>query len=133
MKVLVDSDALFAIYFARDALHDKASFKLRELVGNKDELVVTNLVLQEIVTIISSRLGQSQALEFLIDTEKTDLRVIFVDEPMTEEIWNLFRRQTKKGTSFVDCANVMVCKSLKLDKIFSFDKFYKRVGLEMVQ
>ncbi|MDO8658237.1 MAG: hypothetical protein Q7K55_05840 [Candidatus Levybacteria bacterium] len=37
-----------------------------------------------------------------------------------------------KGTFFIDCANMAVMRYLKVTKIFSFDKIYKRNGFELI-
>lgn len=123
MKILVDSDALFALYFVDDASHLKAK-RILETFSRDDDFFATNLVLQESVTVISRKLGQKQALDFLEKFKKTNVREIFTNQKLTAKAWPIFRKQTKKGTSFVDCANVVAFKELKMDKIFSFDKFY---------
>lgn len=123
MKILIDSDALFALYFIDDTNHLKAK-KILGTFSKKDELFVTNLVLQESVTVISRKIGQKQALDFLKKFEKTNTREIFVDRTFTAKVWRIFKKQTKKATSFIDCANLAIAQELKIDKIFSFDKFY---------
>lgn len=124
MRILIDSDALFALYFIDDANHQKAK-KILEPFSKEDELFVANLVLQESATVISRKIGQNQALDFLKKFEKTNAREIFLDRRLTAKTWQIFKEQTKKGTSFIDCANLAIAKELKMDKIFSFDKFYR--------
>ena len=128
MKVLIDSDALFALYFIDDTNHLKAKKILEAFSKEKDELFVANLVLQESATVISRKIGQKQALDFLKKFEKTNTREILVDRKLTAKIWRIFKKQTKKGTSFIDCANWVIAQELKIDKIFSFDKFYQQLG-----
>lgn len=130
MRILIDSDALFALYFVDDTNHLKAKNILGTFSKEKDELFVANLVLQESATVISRKIGQKQALDFLKKFEKTNTREIFVDQKLTAKTWKIFKKQTKKGTSFIDCANWAIAQELKIDKIFSFDKFYQRVGLK---
>lgn len=125
MKVLLDSDALFALYAASDVHHDRAKEILEKLLEEKGELLVTNLVVQETGTVISHRFGQKQAKDFLNRFNKINIKQIFVDEKLTARAWRIFKSQGKKGTSFVDCANLATSRELKIQKIFSFDKFYK--------
>ena len=40
--------------------------------------------------------------------------------------WKIFKAQTKKGISYVDCINLAVIQKFKFDGILSFDKFYPR-------
>lgn len=123
MKVLIDSDALFALYFIDDSNHLRAKNILRAF-SNKDQLFVANLVIQESATVISRKIGQKQTLDFLKKFEKTNTREIFVDRKLTAKTWRIFKKQTKKATSFIDCANLAIAQEFKIDKVFSFDKFY---------
>jgi predicted nucleic acid-binding protein len=128
MKVLINSDALFALYFIDDTNHLRAK-KILGAFSIKDELFVANLVLQESVTVISRKIGQKQALDFLKKFKKTNTREIFVDRKLTAKVWRIFKKQTKKSTSFIDCANLVIAQELKIDKIFSFDKFYSKLTI----
>jgi hypothetical protein len=47
-------------------------------------------------------------------------------DKLETKAWYIFKQQTKKGTSFIDCANIAIYKHFKMDAIFSFDKIYKR-------
>lgn len=131
MKVIIDSDALFALYVASDSHHSEAEGVFRKLYKAENEIVASNLVLQETATIISYRLGQETAISFLSNFERSGIKQLFVGEKLTIKSWNLFRRQTKKGTSFIDCTNIVVYSETKAELIMSFDKFYKREGLTL--
>ena len=130
MRVLLDSDALLALYVADDLHNQRAKKTLQNLLRKKGELFVTNLVLQQTVTVISYRLGQKQALDFLKRFNQVDFQQVFVNKNLTAKSWQVFSKQTKKGTSFIDCTNMVVFKELNMDKIFSFDRFYSRIGLK---
>jgi len=56
---------------------------------------------------------------------KLNLKIISFDEKLENMSWEMFLKQTKKGCSFVDCANLAVIKAYNLDGILSFDKFYQ--------
>jgi len=43
----------------------------------------------------------------------------------------LFATQGAKGTSWIDCLNVVVVKNYKLDGMLSFDAFYKKQGIAL--
>ena len=128
MRVLVDSDALFAAFSALDPNYERAvsTFRLLRLEGVK--FLVLKLVLFEVVTVISHRLGQQKAVEFVDKMGSINLEQIDFESKLEKLSWILFCRQTKKGTSFIDCANVVAVKELKLDGILSFDKFYRQAG-----
>ena len=132
MKVLIDSDALYAMFLAEDSSHKAAAAAMRVFVDRHDDLYVSNLVLQEVATVLSYRFGQKIANEFIFSFEKTGFVKLFVDEGLTHQSWQLFKKQTKKGTSFVDCSNLVICREMKFEAIFSFDKFYPRNKIKIV-
>lgn len=124
-KVLVDSDGLFAIYKVKDPHHINSIKTYKRLRQSETPLCITNLVVYETATLLSYRISQQQAVQFLNDIFTADFNHIFITEQLAEKTLFLFLVQTKKRTSFVDCANAVVMKEFKIDKIFSFDEFYK--------
>jgi predicted nucleic acid-binding protein len=84
------------------------------------------LVLQESATVISHKIGQSQALDFLKQLKKTTTQELFLTRQLTVKAWRLFYQQTRQDTSFVDCANLAIARELAFDRIFSFDRFYRQ-------
>ena len=133
MKILLDSDALFALYVAKDAHHLNAKRIFKSLLHAHAELWTTNLVVQETATVVSFRLGQKQAKEFLTRLRRINIRETFVSPKLSAKAWEIFRKQEKKGTSFVDCANVAVTKEMRIKDIFSFDKIYNRMGMTLLK
>lgn len=131
MKILLDSDALIALYSPLDALSKRAKTIYKRLLEEKAQCFITNLVLQETATVISNKFGQDQSLEFLDRVEKIDIEQIFVNEKLTIKAWQIFKSQKKKGTSFIDCANVAVYHEMGIEGMMSFDKFYQRKGLKV--
>lgn len=129
MKVVIDSDALFALYVASDSHHSEAKDIFRKLYKTENEIIASNLVLQETATIISYRLGQKTAISFLSNFERSGIKQFFVGEKLTAKSWKIFCEQGKRGTSFIDCTNVIVYRETKAELIMSFDKFYPREGL----
>ena len=52
-----------------------------------------------------------------------------LDETLQEETISLFKLQEAKGTSMVDCSNVVIMRAFDIPFIFSFDKFYAKHDL----
>jgi predicted nucleic acid-binding protein len=125
-RALVDANVVVGLYRLDDSLHIKAVKLVTDLRSNGWELVITNLLKQEIATVLSFRVGMSLAKKFLkdyldlIDTE------IVVDEDVEKNAWKIFENQNKRGTSFVDCANMAVVEKYKLNGIVTFDEFYPK-------
>lgn len=127
MKVLVDSDCLFAAYVAKDPNNKKATTLLKKYQQAQTTLYITNLVLQELATVFNHKIGQLESIELIQKIKLLKLIQITIDEALEKSGWQVFFSQTKKGTSFVDCANLATIKLYKLDGILSFDSFYQKM------
>lgn len=125
MKVLIDTDAIFGFYIKKDLHHNNAKLIYEKLSQENTNLFITNLVLYETATVLSNKTTHKQAVIVIKEILTTNYTSIFIDQTLSEKAFSLFFSQTKKGISFVDCANVIVMKEFKIDKIFSFDTFYK--------
>ena len=126
MKILLDSDGLFGLYVPSDPHHEKAKHLALFLRAQMVELYVTNVVIWETATVLSYKIGQELAIQFVRSFPSLGAHMVVLDESLESRGWEVFLRQTKKGTSFVDCANVAVIEELKLDGILSFDEFYPK-------
>lgn len=71
------------------------------------------------------QVGQQESITLLDNLKEHNLIKIHVNEELEDAGWSIFLSQTKKGTSFVDCANLAVIEKYKFDGILSFDGFYK--------
>ncbi|KKQ92709.1 MAG: hypothetical protein UT17_C0001G0088 [Candidatus Woesebacteria bacterium GW2011_GWB1_39_10] len=125
MKYLVDSDFLISLYKPTDSNHKKAS-EIFKGIGKTARLVASNLVFQESTTVISKQIGMEAAIKFYDLITKLIDEQLILENILEKEAWKIFLKQTKKGTSFIDCANLAVCTKLKLDGILSFDEFYPK-------
>lgn len=126
MKLLADSDFFFGLFVNVDAHHSKCISLLKKCIDNDYSIVALNLVIQETATVISKKRNQGEATLFLDELSKMPVKILFAGEDDENLIWDLFNKQTKKGTSFIDCANLTIAKKYKFDKILSFDEFYPK-------
>ncbi|MEK7155243.1 MAG: hypothetical protein AAB697_03965 [Patescibacteria group bacterium] len=125
-RYFTDSDFLMAIFNSKDANHDKAVEISERLDSSEVELWGSNLIQQESATVVSHRIGMDAVRDF-VQKLATDLdRFVDVDKGLEKWAWKVFLKQTKKGCSFVDCANLAVIERYKLDGILTFDKFYPK-------
>ena len=128
MRALVDADFLVALAKEDDSNHKKALAKLAELA---DIVVfITPFTVSEAVTVLSYKVSQKVAKDFLASLRQK----IFIELPMEkaviEEADKIFLSRKEKGISWIDCFNTAAVKIYQLDGILSFDKFYKKVGIQ---
>lgn len=124
-SVLLDSDALIALSKVDDSNHKKALVIQRSLPSNLS-LYVSNLVLSEVVTVLSQRVGHKEAISFIDAFEKTKnkVNIVWIDKKIHTKAIEIFRKQSSKNISFVDCANIAICQIFEIKEIFSFDHHY---------
>ena len=125
MKILVDSDFLIANFKSNDSNHKKASKLAKKFHNLGYKYYCSNLVQEESATVISKRIGMAEAKTFYNNLDNFIDRFIYFEEKFEKKAWRLFLQQNKKGTSFIDCSNVILAEEYNL-KIASFDKFYDK-------
>ncbi|KKT29569.1 MAG: hypothetical protein UW41_C0016G0029 [Candidatus Collierbacteria bacterium GW2011_GWC2_44_18] len=124
MKRLIDSDFLVGLFRDADAHHEETLSLLENETDKESDLYVVNLVLFETATVLAHRVNMDAVRLFYDKLPKLNLKIISFDEKLESMSWEMFLKQTKKGCSFVDCANMAVLRRYRLDGILSFDKFY---------
>lgn len=124
MKLLVDSDCLVGSFREGDPYYHRAQKLLTDRHIAGDEMCVLNLVIQEAATVLSHKTGMNAVRDFYSRAQKLSFIIIDLDSDLEKEAWKIFLEQTKKGCSFVDCANLAVIAKYKMKGILSFDEFY---------
>jgi len=133
-KVIIDSNVFVAVFLLEDGLHSRATHLVAELKRQDAVFCTINLVLQETATALSMRKGMTSARTFYASVHDFVDQMLPFDEVVEKESWKEFLSQTKKGTSFVDCALLASLRHYHIGKIASFDRFYpKELLLPVVQ
>lgn len=130
--ILVDTDALFALVNKNDTNHQKAYQISRKLVAEGVEFVASNFVLAEAVTLISYRASHRKAVNFLDKLTKEEFPILRIDGELEKLGYEVFRKQTSKNVSIVDCFNMAILKNYGWGEIFSFDKIYPKNGFKLI-
>ena len=135
VKIFVDSDAFVAFAVKTDAHHEKASSLLNRLQINHTQFLTSNYVFSESITVISQRSAHKTAIKYIEEMQSSEspFQIERVDEAIEEKALQIFKKQTSKNTSFVDCTNMAFLQNMHLDAIFSFDEVYKKNGFQTVE
>jgi predicted nucleic acid-binding protein len=126
--LLVDSDIFFSLTDKRDTNHHKAISLNSKFIGQKIKFFTTNLVVFETATVLSHKISHQAATTFLKEITSGAMEILHLDEMTEKEAINIFNKQQRRNSSFVDCANMAVLKKINLKYIFSFDRAYKSNG-----
>jgi hypothetical protein len=132
MRLFVDTSAWLALNNKNDQYHDEAVSKITKVRQQKIQLVTSEYVFNESVTIIRYRISHRAAVAFgdaLISSNVASIEDITDEERL--KAWVLFKKYRDKDLSFTDCTSFALMVKLKLQKAFSFDDHFKQVGFEL--
>ena len=132
MRLFVDTSAWLALNDRNDQHHNKATAKSAEIKRQKIELITSEYIIDESITLIRYRVSHKAAVIFgdsLINS--SIVRIIDVTGEDRIKAWEMFKKYEDKEISFTDCISFVLMKNLKLHKAFTFDEHFKQMGFEI--
>lgn len=132
--VIVDSDAIFAIYNPNDPLSVQAIHTFKELITQGYQLMYPTSVIFEVVSLFQRVLPTPTVTAKLVEMIKTNQFVTcVVDAGILKESAVLFNPVGSKKNTLVDCSVIAIAKKLDADCIFSYDNFYTKHGMKLAK
>ena len=128
---LVDSNVLIGAFNPKDEFHKPAARILSQIEqGKVDKPIITDYILDEVLTFVRRRLGFDKSLEVLESFLSSDtLGIEKVDEREFQAGIIIFEKNRR--LSFTDAVSVAVMDSRDIRQIISFDKDFDSVrGIE---
>ncbi|MGQ0652294.1 MAG: type II toxin-antitoxin system VapC family toxin [Betaproteobacteria bacterium] len=126
-RYLVDTGAWYALVDRKDPDHAAVSECLRERAG---QLVTTNFIFDESVTLIRYRLGSSAARTFgeqLLHGGAA--RLVAITRRDEARAWEIFARYRDKAFSYTDCTSFAAMRRLGIDTAVAIDDDFRAFGL----
>ena len=132
--IFIDTGAFFAAKCSADKNHQIAlSYYNSICESGKFDLVTTNLVIFETVTLTKGKVGIGFAIEFGKYLRNSNfIKIMKISEEIENKSWEIFDRYNDKDYSFTDCASFAIMKELGIRKAFAFDKHFQQFGFEIV-
>lgn len=132
--IVVDSDAIFALYNPNDPLNIKAARTFQGLITQSFKLVYPTSVIFEIISLFQRVLPTPAVTNQLINMIKNDQMQLFVvDNGILKESAVLFDPIGTKRNTLIDCSVAVIAKKIKADGVFSYDNFYTKQGLKLAE
>ena len=125
-RIFVDTSAWYAIMDKTDQDHTVAVAKI-QMVDRP--LLTSNYILDEILTLLKTRLGSTIAIPFgqkLWNQEVSTL--VRITEEDEARAWRIFRQYEDKAFSFTDCTSFALMERLEIDTAFAFDDHFLQYG-----
>lgn len=132
--VVVDSDAIFALYNPNDPLNSQANRTFQQLITQNYQLVYPTSVLFEIISLFQRVLPTPTVTAKLVDMIENDaLFIHIIDENTLKGAVALFNPAGSKKNTLIDCSVAVVAKKIKAEAVFSYDSFYTKQGLKLAE
>ncbi len=134
--IFVDTSAFLALVNEKDTHHIDSSQFLEELKNGKTKIrkiFTSDYIIDETITRIRYEVGHQEAVLWgrNIQASKAVER-IEVDREIFELAWKLFETYDDKVLSFTDCTSFAIMKKKGIEKAFSFDQDFERMGFKLL-
>ena len=124
--IFLDTSAIYAAADDADLNHDLAIQALRRVLEDGDELLVHNYVLLEVSALLQRRLGLTEAISALEQSDGYQVHWITAEDH--EAAVALLARRGRRRLSLVDCASFVVMRRYGLTQAVAFDADFEDEG-----
>jgi uncharacterized protein len=127
-RLFVDTSAIYAYINAKDPDHDRIKDFLN---GFEGDLLTSNFVFDEIITLVLARMGHGQAVltgQVLLNPNVfIMIRVGLSDE---RNAWELFLNRQDKTYSFTDCTSFVIMRKMDIIRYLALDPHFQQEGFQ---
>ncbi len=130
--VIVDADAIISFVNVEDAHHSRTKQIMQEFALTQVHLLYPATALCEAATVLRGRLNKpNEAVSIVEKFQSGDFPVQAVDQEILSDAALLFHPLASKKNTLFDAVVAAIAKRLKADAIFSFDGWYRKIGLSL--
>lgn len=130
--VLMDSDAIVAIFSDKDANHAKAKIFRQIIKDQENSIAMATSTIAECVTTLRRRHNRPDWAKGFLDLITFEPMILFpVDDTTIFSATKIYNPFASKKHTFFDAINVAVAQKEGIEVIFSFDDFYRSLGLKL--
>jgi len=131
LKVIIDTDALYALVDTNDALHSRAKTVVSKLSNFYAEVFVLPTTLAEFSSLVAKNIGLEQSKQALGDLSSAGYNIVDITSELYKQAFDVYEKQRSRGESLFDCFVMATAADITADCIFSFDSGYKRNGFTL--
>lgn len=132
MRLFVDTSAWLALNDRNDQYYNRAVAKSTEIKKHRIELITSEYIIDESITLIRYRVSHQAAVIF--GNSLLDSNIVRIEDVNAEDrlkAWEMFKKFEDKELSFTDCTSFVLMKNLRLQKAFTFDEHFRQMRLEI--
>lgn len=128
MKVFIDTGAFLALADNSDFSHDFATSVYQKILKQKAILYTSNYIIDEVITLIRSRVGHDAAVAFIKGFEISRINVLRITEIDEDLAKNIFTKYKDKQFSFTDCTSFALIDRYAINAVMSLDEHFVQYG-----
>ncbi|WP_409200152.1 type II toxin-antitoxin system VapC family toxin [Methanobrevibacter sp. DSM 116169] len=126
MKVFLDSSFLIAFVLKDDSNFNKA-FKLYEDNIFNNECYISNLIINEIITVIGNKGSLQDAINnYYVFKDNFNILNEYEISNFNDNVINTYKKHNTK-LSFRNCIIIEIMRANEINNLVSFDKQFKKV------
>ena len=127
--IFADTSAFIALLNGDDRYHSAATDTWLRLTQEPGELMTTNYVVLETISLLQRRIGLNAVRDFLSSLLPL-LQVDYVDAPLHEAAINFMLAQDRRHLSLVDSVSFIFMRRMGMTHVFGYDGDFVRFGFE---
>lgn len=129
--IFADTSALYTLLDRSEQTHASVAAAFRAILTNGEDLVTTNYIVHELISLAQRRLGIA-AVEQIIWSILPVLSLSYVDQYVHETGLNLVLRERRRHLSFTDCTSVAFMRRAGITRAFALDSDFEQFGITPV-
>ncbi len=125
----VDAVCWIALLNKTEQIHRQADSEYKRLLKKNYLLLTSTAVLNETANSLSAPQFRASVSDFYrrIQVSKR-IEVVFVDESLWEEGWQLYELNNDKEWSLTDCISILVMKNRNISEALTTDHHFEQAG-----
>lgn len=134
-NIIGDADSLIALVNKEDSNHKKAIEIVHKLAKGGYTIIYPNTAILEAMTALKRKLSMDNKAQLIAKQFLDgDLNILWVDEGISKEAIRVLTANSKsKQNTVFDCVIVACARKIVADGIFSFDRWYLKLGFTLAE
>lgn len=131
--VIIDSDAIIALFNDKDSNSKRAMDILQELNKNGITIIYPATTIVEVITTLQRKIHKPKIVKAIVELIKNgNLPIESVNGDIILKSFEIFNPDGSKKDTLFDAVVATIAKKYTADAIFSFDKGYKKLGFKLI-
>jgi len=128
-----DTSFFFALAAKQDQSHQAALKALEKLLRAQRQILTTDYILDEALTLTKARINARTALNLIDHIQRSPATIIeWIGRERFDGAKAFFRKHSDHGYSFTDCTCFVLMRELKLQDVLTTDRHFKQAGFRLL-